>query len=208
MEPDETTMRDRLITVASFATPLDARLAMNRLEAAGIRAALEGEATSAMAWHLTNAIGGVKLLVMERDCERAMEILDAAEDDRDPATEETVDDSRIDETDEQDWVGDERDDYEDDDEEIDDDAEDDAAEDEVEEELTSREQNADRALRGAIVGILFFPIQIYTLWLLVKVFASEERLRADKRKRAIVAAALCIPYLMLWCMFLRSMAAD
>jgi hypothetical protein len=198
-------MHDRLITIASFATPLEARLAMNRLEAAGIRAALEGEATTGMAWHLTNAIGGVKLLVLERDGERAMEILDAEDDEHDTAADGPGDDAGFDEPDDEDWDDDLDEDY--DEEEAEAETEDDADADEADEKLTGREENADRALRGAVVGILFFPIQFYALWLLVKVFASEERLRADKRKRAIVAAALCFPCVILWCIFLRVMGS-
>jgi hypothetical protein len=201
-------MHDRLVTIASFATPIDARLAMNRLEAEGIRAALEGETMTGLAWHLTGAIGGVKLLVLERDCQRALEILDEAEEERDIAADDSVDDEGFDEAgDESDDEWDETDEVGDEDAADDDPGErDDTGEDEVDEELTSREQNADRALRGAIVGILFFPIQIYTLWLLVKVFASDERLQPDKRRRAIVAAALCVPYLVLGCIFIRMMA--
>jgi hypothetical protein len=221
-------MHDRLITIASFATPLEARMAMNQLEAAGIRAALEGEATTGMAWHLTNAIGGVKLLVLERDSERAIAILDGADDEHDSATEGLGEDADFNEPDDEDWDEDtdedhddeEHDDEEHDDEDHDDEEHDDeevedaasdganeAEDDEAEEKLTRREEDADRAFRGTVVGILFFPIQFYALWLLVKVFASEERLRAEKRKRAIAAAALCIPCVILWCMVLRMMGS-
>ena len=45
------------------------------VEAAGIRVYLADEQTIAMDWLLSNAIGGIKLQVAERDLERAREVL-------------------------------------------------------------------------------------------------------------------------------------
>src|SRR4051812_44538032 len=69
-------MDDDLITVATFGDALTAEMARNRLEAEGIRAMVMDRETSAMAWHLTQAIGGVKLLIAARDEDRAIEILE------------------------------------------------------------------------------------------------------------------------------------
>src|SRR5258708_9819308 len=68
-------MSQRMLTIATFTNPVEATLAKNRLESAGIKAFLEGQETVAMAWHLTNAFGGIKLQVLEADSEDAIAIL-------------------------------------------------------------------------------------------------------------------------------------
>ena len=70
-------MSGNLTIVAKYGTPEEAHLIRNRLEAAGIRAFLEGEVTSAWAWHFANALGGVKVLVPEEDAGQAEKILDS-----------------------------------------------------------------------------------------------------------------------------------
>ena len=50
-------MSDNLVTVATFWDGIEAHMARNRLDAAGIRSILEGEMTVGMAWHLANAVG-------------------------------------------------------------------------------------------------------------------------------------------------------
>ncbi len=67
--------RDRLVTVASFATPTEASLAASRLEQEGIRSFLENENTIATDFLLSNAIGGVRVVVAESDVLRAREVL-------------------------------------------------------------------------------------------------------------------------------------
>jgi hypothetical protein len=60
--------------------------------------------------------------------------------------------------------------------------------------LSNREENADRAYRSAIIGLLFPPLQLYVIWLLIGVYgASDEPLCASKRRAAIWAAAISIP---------------
>lgn len=67
---------DRLVVVATFLEPNQAHLARSKLETEGIWSALDGEYHVAMNWLISNAIGGVKLLVSERDVEAAQRILD------------------------------------------------------------------------------------------------------------------------------------
>lgn len=50
--------------------------AKNALEAEGIAAVVTDAETVGMTWELSNAIGGAKVQVMERDAERAAEILE------------------------------------------------------------------------------------------------------------------------------------
>jgi hypothetical protein len=68
-------MATRLVTLATFPSPVEAALARNILAEAGIRA--EGVEDST-AWALSGMFGGVKLLVDEADLDRAGELLDAA----------------------------------------------------------------------------------------------------------------------------------
>ena len=56
---------------------------------------------------------------------------------------------------------------------------------------TERERNADRAARGAVLGIVFLPLQFYVLYLLLfKVFASEESLDDRHLHKSIAAGVI------------------
>ena len=67
---------DRLVVVATFLDPVQAHVVRSQLEGAGIRAAVDGEHHVTANWLISNAIGGVKLLVHERDAESARRILE------------------------------------------------------------------------------------------------------------------------------------
>jgi hypothetical protein len=64
-----------LVKFASFLTPLDAYLTRMRLEAAGIDCFLFDENLVEMNPFLSNAIGGVKLYIANKDWEKARAIL-------------------------------------------------------------------------------------------------------------------------------------
>ncbi len=66
----------RLVTLATFATPEEAQLARNLLENEGIRSQLGDASTVGMQWSLGNAVGWVKLLVLDVDLDRAQRALD------------------------------------------------------------------------------------------------------------------------------------
>ncbi len=66
---------DKLKIVARFLTAPKAHLARNRLEQEGIQAFLDSEHHITMDWMISNALGGVKLLVRSRDLEIAEKIL-------------------------------------------------------------------------------------------------------------------------------------
>src|SRR5262249_26058835 len=70
-------MGEKLITVATFDTPIKAELAKNRLEEEGIPAFLGDEQTVGIRWHLGTALGGVKLQVSDEFADRAVAILEA-----------------------------------------------------------------------------------------------------------------------------------
>jgi hypothetical protein len=64
---------DRLVTVETFATSWEAQLARARLESEGIESRMADE--NLVRLGLSNAIGGVKLLVWEEDAAHAAELL-------------------------------------------------------------------------------------------------------------------------------------
>jgi hypothetical protein len=68
-------MTEKLVTVATFQMPTDASLAKSVLEANGLTAFLADELTVGVAWHLSNALGGIKLQVAEPDVEQAIAFL-------------------------------------------------------------------------------------------------------------------------------------
>ncbi len=70
-------MADRLVTVASFLGLIEAHLAKNQFAESGIESFLSDETTAYMAWHLTNAIHGIKLQVKGEDVDAARELLAA-----------------------------------------------------------------------------------------------------------------------------------
>ena len=61
-----------MLTVARLETPEEAHLLRNYLEAEGITAFLFDEFTIQVAWYLSNAIGGVRIVVQEGDCGDAL----------------------------------------------------------------------------------------------------------------------------------------
>jgi hypothetical protein len=80
---------DKLVTLASFASPTEAALAKSRLEMEGIRAFLDNEFLVAAHGLLSNATGGVKVKVAASDAARARQVLETRheldEEDRDEA---------------------------------------------------------------------------------------------------------------------------
>ncbi|WP_237229175.1 DUF2007 domain-containing protein [Rubinisphaera sp. JC750] len=66
---------ERLVTIETRLGSAEANLARIALEEEDIRSFCADELTTEMAWHLSNAIGGTKLMVAERDAERACRIL-------------------------------------------------------------------------------------------------------------------------------------
>ena len=61
--------------VARFSTPAEAHVAWARLMSAGVEAEIRDEATILLHWLWSDAIGGVKIEVMENDVLAAHEIL-------------------------------------------------------------------------------------------------------------------------------------
>jgi hypothetical protein len=68
-------MTGNWITVASFSQPIEAHLARTRLESEGITCVVSDEYLVRVDWFLSNAVGGVKLLVPVWEAARARDLL-------------------------------------------------------------------------------------------------------------------------------------
>jgi hypothetical protein len=71
-----------------------------------------------------------------------------------------------------------------------------------------RKNNADRADRGAVVGLLFLPLQLYVFYLLLKIFTSREPLGDRGRRRALIAAVINLPLMIALCFLFRAMLSS
>ncbi len=187
-------MNDEFVTVATYASPVEANLAKSYLEDAGVKAFLSGEQMVETAWYLSNAVGGIKLQTASRNAEEALAILaervDSMPVSRDKS--ESVEESAELLTASGSAAGD-----------ADSDGGADTDGDDVETQLTSREEWANRALRSALFGLLWMPLQPYVTWILLKVFLSDERLGPVPRRNAIVAAAINVPWMLGVCALIR-----
>lgn len=67
---------NKLVELIKFDNPGSAHIAKTRLESAGIHCMLAGEDSTGFQPILTSPTGGIRLLVMESDLERALAILD------------------------------------------------------------------------------------------------------------------------------------
>jgi hypothetical protein len=63
------------ITVASFSQPVEAHLARAQLESEGIPCVVGNEHLVRVDWFLSNAVGGVKVLVPRSEVDRARDVL-------------------------------------------------------------------------------------------------------------------------------------
>ena len=66
---------DLLVVIAAFTSVHDALLAQNILDGAGIDSVLDDEHIVSMEWTLSNAVGGVKVLVPAHRVEEAWQVL-------------------------------------------------------------------------------------------------------------------------------------
>lgn len=163
-------MSNDFVTVATLNTPTEASLVRNQLEAEGIRVFLSDEEAVGMAWYLGNALGGIKVQVAEEDAERAFEVLD--EHDPVPITEE---DWKTVEGFENGWEEDE------DEEESQADASLDEETAEISESALDKE--IDHAYRAAFLGILFLPLQVYSLGVLLGIVLGSHELTPAQQKK-------------------------
>jgi hypothetical protein len=169
-------MPDKLVTVAMFNTLVEANISRDRLDAEGIRAVLADAATVGMAWHLTTALGGIKLQVMTADANRAISIL------------ETGNAAPISEG--QSWPEDIEEDFK---QEID------RTYDAID--VSPTEELVGRAFAAAILGILFLPLQLYSIWLLLRISRDGEPLSSSERRKVVITIILDAWMLVLFVLF-------
>jgi Putative prokaryotic signal transducing protein len=173
-------MANNLVTVATFSNSLEANLAKQLLEAEGIRSYLANESTVDLAWHLTVAVGWIKLQVHESDASQAKFILGSNNLDAETTAPEQVyvqDDDSDDEIIQVSWAD------------------------------QTADRAFRVAVIGLI--IIFLPFQLYSLWLLLRLLVSRDacgglRLRISQNRRWKVIAALLLNLLnlfILWMMF-------
>jgi hypothetical protein len=164
---------------------------MNRLKHAGLPAVLSHENAVTWFWYLSNAIGGIGVLVNSKDAEAARCLIEQHE--RLTAADAAAAEAGS-ETETEELTGDEAADLSTADAESETAA---ASTSEADPESlddeplpTERERNADRAARGAVLGIMLLPLQLYVLYLLLfRVFTSEENLD-DRHKHKTIAAGV------------------
>jgi hypothetical protein len=194
---------DELVTIGTYDDAVSASLALNYVKEAGLNAVLSDENTVAMDWLLSNAIGGIKLQVSPKDAETAARLIEeheqlkeveakpaevspAAKLPSEAAIESLAAQPSAADFDE--LSGDQ-----------------DEADLEEEPPLNTRERDSVRALRGALLAILFPPLALYVLYLMMKVYVSEERLAPRYRTMAYAAAITNMTVLVgAYCIF-RSM---
>lgn len=168
---------DELVTVGNYWSSVDAHLARNQLEAAGIRAALSDEHTTTLNWNLSNAIRGIKLQVLASDADRADAILNSL----DGETQSGPDDPEILAA-----FGEKAESEE----ETHTDPTPVTEEERPEAPWNEREQLADRVYRGAVFGLLLWPLQFWVFVLLIRMFLSDEPLRPEMRRKAVIGACI------------------
>lgn len=84
-------MNNEPTKIASYLAVEEAEIARARLQEEGITAFVDNANTLGMAWHLSNAVGGVVLQVGRQDVDRAMAILDDEPRDSDESASESAD---------------------------------------------------------------------------------------------------------------------
>jgi hypothetical protein len=159
--------------VATFDDPIRAQMARNFLDEHGVETMLTDEETVATAWQLSNAVGGIKLLVPETDHVLAEQLLRSLE--RGPAPMPAVGDpTAVAAT-----------------PAVAHDLAAPAGGDEIEE--TAAEKLADRAVKAMVIGLLMPPIQLYAAYLLCKLPSADGVLRPGGRRKVALAIALFLP---------------
>lgn len=178
--------------LASFDDPISARIVKNQLAFAGIRAFLDNEQTVGTDWGLSQAMGGIHVLVSADDFEAARAVLDESPNSGD--LEQAADDSANEARSSVEHLAD-------------------GGGDDVPEEdhdgnepppLNEREQEVQRAFRGAVFGLLFLPLYLLVIYSLAFViWPSELPLRPEIRRKALIAAWITIPMSIVCLIFLR-----
>jgi hypothetical protein len=183
-------MTNHLITIETFENVMHARLVQNYLEGAGIRSVLSDEFMVSNFWHLSNAVGGIKLQVAEENFEQACDLLDDIEN-RHRSQSPEPDDASSDEANT--TAGNETDaNHSADISPKKPNAADEGDEDD-EPPLNAREENVERALRTTIISYIMPPVLFYAAWVLMDVWQSDLPLRPAIRRKLYRTIGLLLP---------------
>lgn len=158
-------MRYELVTVATFANAIEAELAQQLLEAEDIIAFVKDAAIVNIAWHFTVAVGWVKLQVLPQDTETALSILADAKQEAQIITELSTEASTTEYSNLM----------------------------EEEERLPTlswTDLTIDSAFRAAVLSLIFLPLQLYSLWLLLRLLVSGQRIHVNRLWKVVTTAAL------------------
>ena len=164
-------MAGKLVTIATFDKPPQARLAQNALEAAGIKSAVADETTVAMDWLLGAAVGWVKVQVMEEDADRAVTVLEESLGPTDPVDQEALaaeaEAAPAEEGSEPPLAAP-------------------GPSDEGEPPLSERDEYARRFFLAAIFGLIFAPIWFYAVYLFLNAAFGEGPLGDRSRNKLCI----------------------
>lgn len=191
-------MADSLVTVCSCFSVEEAYVLKNLLEAEGITVFLADEITTGFAWHLSNAIGGVKLQVPAEQADRAAALL--------AKPEHRLAASEIDalaETPEPSECEEDRQDLQSASEEPDSEAAD--SEPDAVPELPG-DAIVRRAWNTAIVGIFVCPptLHLYSLWLLARLALSNREVSPSVSAKQAVAFLIDLLFVFIGYLVFRS----
>lgn len=179
-------MQPKMVTIATFESAVQAHIARNKLEAAGIVAAISNEAIATTSWQLTSAFGGIQLHVRADDAEEALKILEEKESIEFGSSDQELDEEP-DEFTKEDFEAEPED-------ETDDDSADWSE--------TEADRLAQRGFKAAFIGLLFPPLQLYAMWLLI-LFVFEPTPASTSSRWQVALAWLVSPaYLTFFLQFL------
>ena len=219
-------MAYKLITVQTFLIATQAHLAKNLLEAEGIHCYLKNDAIAAMDWRMTQAMGGIQLQVADVDLDRARAILATRPRLPEEAEEISQDNHAAEKPEKPYWMstpaepepffrrptsweedGSSADDFEPEEPITDDDADSDIGEDDEYPETSPLDELAVRAFRSAVIGMIFFPLQLYVTYLLALMLNTSGKLAPSNRWKVVAALVINIGMIwmikMMWQMMLR-----
>jgi hypothetical protein len=172
-------MADRLVTVGKFLNAAEAALVRNRLADHGLRVFLAGDNSSAVTGLLDTGLGGVEVQVAEADLPAALAILgeepappaevarEAAASQPEGSPDEAPAACAASGPDGK----------------------------EAEAPASHADGLVDRAFRAAFFGLIFFPLQIYSLQLLAEAYTDKKDLSDAQRSRALATLLLNVPLL-------------
>ena len=167
-----------IVTIANFRDAITANLAKQTLEAEGIPALLADEITVNSAWHLTVGLRWIKLQVPEPEAEFSISILVNT-----GFLDRLVPDCSTDRTPNNTFASE--------DEEAFPDTQMSAEGDRVVR-LSRADRTANRMFQVAVLGLIFFPLQFYVLWLSIRLLVSGRRVSPSQYWKLFISTIVSL----------------